>query len=275
MKTSCGPHSCFEFYHETKNIFYPLRNHTVEEMIPIVGSMLQGQGTVTGMRDQLIIRTTLRNLAEIKKVLAQLDRPLRNFRIIVRQGLEEDLESTDASISGDIKIGKEGGVNIGREDKDRGGLEIGNGRVRARINRRKFSSDDSTVQQMMTLEGRAAFIQIGQTLPFTEERTVQFGNTVTSEKSVVLKEVRTGFNVTPRVQGDSVTLKVVPVRSEVRDGQINIQRMATTVTGRLGEWIELGGVGQDRISGNTEIGRSSASDLNKKWSIFLKVEEVW
>ena len=76
-------------------------------MIPIVGSMLQGQGTVTGMRDQLIIRTTLRNLAEIKKVLAQLDRPLRNFRIIVRQGLEEDLESTDASISGDIKIGKE------------------------------------------------------------------------------------------------------------------------------------------------------------------------
>ena len=82
----------------------PLRNHTVEEMIPIVRSMLQGQGTVTGMRDQLIIRTTLRNLAEIKKVLAQLDRPLRNFRIIVRQGLEEDLESTDASISGDIKI---------------------------------------------------------------------------------------------------------------------------------------------------------------------------
>ena len=213
----------------------PLRNHTVEEMIPIVRSMLQGQGTVTGMRDQLIIRTTLRNLAEIKKVLAQLDRPLRNFRIIVRQGLEEDLESTDASISGDIKIGKEGGVNIGREDKDRGGLEIGNGRVRARINRRKFSSDDSTVQQMVTLEGRAAFIQIGQTLPFTEERTVQFGNTVTSEKSVVLKEVRTGFNVTPRVQGDRVTLKVVPVRSEVRDGQINIQRMATTVTGRLGE----------------------------------------
>ena len=63
-------------YAQMKLEIIPLKSRTVEEMIPIVRSILGGQGTVTGMSGQLIVRTTPRNLTEVKKVLAALDTPL-------------------------------------------------------------------------------------------------------------------------------------------------------------------------------------------------------
>jgi hypothetical protein len=76
--------------------------------------------------------------------------------------------------------------------------------------------------------------------------------------------------VVPRISGDTVLLDIAP-QKESFDRQ---QRMATTVSARLGEWFEVGGVAASaaRDERGLASGRSaSAYDTRRVW---LKVEEL-
>ena len=81
----------------------------------------------------------------------------------------------------------------------------------------------------------------------------------------------------PRVQGDRVTLDINPRRDSFdyqRRGTVNVQRVDTTVSGRLGEWIDLGGVGDNRSEqGSSLLGRSS-SQVDDRRGVQVKVEEL-
>ncbi len=50
----------------------PLQKRMVDEVIQIIRPLVAPGGTVTGMNNQLIIKTTPSNLAEIKQVLRKL-----------------------------------------------------------------------------------------------------------------------------------------------------------------------------------------------------------
>ncbi|MGH8603813.1 MAG: secretin N-terminal domain-containing protein, partial [Gammaproteobacteria bacterium] len=63
----------------------PLEHRLSADVIPLLKPLVAPGGTVTGMSSQLIVRSTQRNLLEIKRVLAAIDRPLRRLKIIVRQ----------------------------------------------------------------------------------------------------------------------------------------------------------------------------------------------
>jgi len=55
---------------------------------------------------------------------------------------------------------------------------------------------------------------------------------------------------------------------------MNVQRVATTVTGRLGEWMELGAVvrGRSFESDSTTYRTSAASGDNRR--VLIRVEEL-
>ncbi|UCF75162.1 MAG: hypothetical protein JSU71_13110, partial [Betaproteobacteria bacterium] len=85
------------------------------------------------------------------------------------------------------------------------------------------------------------------------------------------------FYVRARVSGDRVTLDISPQREtlsgDVRGG-VNVQRVVTTVSGRLGEWMELGGVGKDATGQQSVLlGRSSSVTRDDR-RVLLKVDEV-
>jgi len=57
-------------------------------------------------------------------------------------------------------------------------------------------------------------------------------------------------------------------------GSVNVQSVVTTVSGRLGEWMELGGVGQDATGQQSVLlGRSVTSSRDSR-RVLIKVEEV-
>lgn len=91
------------------------------------------------------------------------------------------------------------------------------------------------------------------------------------------KDVTTGFSVLPRVSGDNVTLEISPQRAvlDQRDGgAINIQRIHTTVSGKLGEWIDIGGAVREQRSVDSDI-LSSPRDLrDEQRRVLIKVEEI-
>lgn len=252
----------------------PLHSRQVEEMIPIIQSLLHGEGTVSGINGQLIVRATPRDLAEIKKVLTQLDSPPRNLLITVKQGLRESLEKEEAAVAADVRIGK-GRVII---SPDGGSLRNGgvsdDGGVTARLGKESVASDAMDVQRVRALEGRAAMIYVGQSVPFKQEHVVRNGSNIIREDSVTFKEVTTGFSVLPRLQGNQVTIEVNPTRSTFVDGQIEAQSLSTTLTGKLGEWMELGGIVQKGRAQRSGIGSHATSSSDERRSVFIKVDEL-
>ena len=63
----------------------PLQHRTVEQVLPVLRPLLEPGGTLTGQSNQLIVRASPRNLAEIRSALEAIDRPLRRLQISVRQ----------------------------------------------------------------------------------------------------------------------------------------------------------------------------------------------
>ncbi|MDO9372043.1 MAG: hypothetical protein Q7U07_05570, partial [Gammaproteobacteria bacterium] len=167
-----------------------------------------------------------------------------------------------------------GDVSIGtgkKGAKPRDGMEI-------RIIRNDTLGQDKNAQQVQVLEGSAAFIEIGQSIPVAE-RTVEGGG-ITDPRlynSITYKNVTAGFSILPRVNGSTVTLEVAPQRaapSAQGGGSIDIAQMHTTVSGKLGEWIDIGGAVQEQSSDSSEILSSTRSLRNEGHRVFIKVEEV-
>ena len=96
----------------------PLQSRMSEEVIPILSPLVAPGGTITGMNNQLIIKTTPDNLAEIKKVLENLDRPPRRLLITVTHDVGGHIQTREDAISGRYSTG-----NVSISSKDPGNRE--------------------------------------------------------------------------------------------------------------------------------------------------------
>ncbi len=253
----------------------PLRNRMVEEVIPIIRPMLKRNESVTGMNQQLIVRATPRKLREIKGLLEQIDGRLKNLRITVKQGLRSQLNRKEREVSGEVPIGDSGRIIINPEIK--GGVIIENrsakGAVRGRISDRESFLDEMNTQVVTTLEGNAATIYIGQQVPFNITESFRSGNTVTNFNSTQFKDVRTGFKVLPHIREDQVILEISPEQSRITNGRIETTGLNTIVKGKIGDWIELGGLSQGQDGQELQIAGRNTSRRAEKRSVFIKVEE--
>ena len=263
-----------------------LKYRTAEQVIPVLQPLIPPPGTISGLQNQLIVRTTQANLADIKRVLETLDAMPRRLMITVRQDAALDRERTAAGVSGRLSSGNATTTVIGR-GAGSGTIEVqrGDDVVRGRVDNTRSLESDRNVQTLQVLEGNSAFIRIGQSVPVPQRqvvRTVVNGQIVERVSNAVeYRDVMSGFSVLPRVSGDSVTLEVSPQSDTLANpgqnpagGSINVQRAATTVSGRLGEWIEIGGMAQGAASEQSAIlgGTREISSDNRR--ILLKVEEI-
>ena len=254
-----------------------LNYRAAEQVIPIIQPLLDKDGAVTGMQNRLIIRTSPANLAQIKRVLAQIDTQPKRLMITVRQNTTRDALARESSVYG--TAGGEGGrmtlpQTPGAADAR---VEVGGERNRAgaKITSTRDIENSADVQKVQVLEGNPAFIRVGQSVPYRGRTVYRDARGTTVVDDTQFKDVTSGFYVLPRVSGDRVILEINPQRDTLGShGAVNIQQAATTLSGRLGEWIELGGIGQqaDTSGSGTVYSTRDASTDNR--SIFVKVEEV-
>ncbi|MHB1231931.1 MAG: secretin N-terminal domain-containing protein [Burkholderiales bacterium] len=254
-----------------------LNYRAAEQVIPIIQPLLDKDGAVTGMQNRLIIRTSPANLAQIKCVLAQIDTQPKRLMITVRQSTTRDALARESSVYG--TVGGEGGrmtlpQTPGAADAR---VEVGGERNRAgaKITSTRDIENSADVQKVQVLEGNPAFIRVGQSVPYRGRTVYRDARGTTVVDDTQFKDVTSGFYVLPRVSGDRVILEINPQRDTLGShGAVNIQQAATTLSGRLGEWIELGGIGQqaDTSGSGTVYSTRDASTDNR--SIFVKVEEV-
>ena len=254
----------------------PLRHRTVDQVLPVLRPLLEPGGTLSGQSNQLIVRTSPANLAEIRRALDSIDTPLRRLVISVR--FEDAGQARDSSIDSRVVIraGEGGGGASGDQPTPRQGTSAA-----VRIQDSRSARDERVDQRVQVLEGGHAFIASGESRPLRQQNVVRTpSGTVVTESTTVIQQAATGFEVVPRLAGDTVFLEIAPQREAFAPGRpgaagvVQGQRVASSVSGRLGEWFELGGT--SGVSVRDERGILSARDARASDSrrIWVKVDEV-
>ncbi|MBI5751699.1 MAG: hypothetical protein HZA59_06080 [Hydrogenophilales bacterium] len=249
-----------------------LKYRTAEQLIPLVQPLVGKEGAVTGMQNKLIVRATASRMKDVKSVIAGLDTAPRKLMITVRQNVAREALEQEASVfsRGRMTIpetGTEGGLKV-----EAGG---GSNRIGGKVVSTRDLEDSRDTQRIQVLEGNHAFIRAGQSVPYTTQTVIQNGRHVTVTEGTTYRDVTSGFYVVPRISGEQVILEINPQRNTVgASGSVNIQQAATTLSGRLGEWIELGGVGGQSTGGGSGTVYSTRSTSSDNRTIFVKVEEV-
>jgi len=255
-----------------------LKYRTAEQVIPVVQPLVGRDGAVTGMQNRLIVRTSPERLAQIKEILATIDAQPKRLMITVRQNTTREALEQEAGAYGTAG-GTHGRVTI-PEQPGRAGARVEAGsdanRVGAKVWSTEGQEERGDVQHVQVLEGNRAFIRVGQSVPY-RGRTVYRdarGATVV-EESTTYRDVTSGFYVLPRVAGEQVILEISPQQNSLGErGAVNVQQASTTLSGRLGEWIELGGIGQQSESQGGGTVYSTRQQRFDRLGIFVKVEEL-
>lgn len=258
----------------------PLNNRTADEMVSIIRPLVVNGGSVSSANNQLIVKSTSQNLEEIKQLLQSLDRPLRRLMITVRQDVDGFSERNRQSVSGNYSSGD---ISISNNvPAPRRGVEIsgtdGDGNT-IRYNHRNTRSNiqDSNDYRLQTVEGQAAYIDLGQSVPIPSQTAYRTGRGIIVQDSIEYYDATSGFYVEPRLNGNLVTLLISPYMSRVnpQDGGVfDVQNTETTVQGRLGEWIEIGGVNQQQRTEGGGVLYSTNRNNQETRSILVKVDEI-
>jgi len=259
-----------------------LKHRMTDDVIEILRPMVVPGGTVTGMNNQLIVKTTPANLAEIKTILDSLDRSPRRLMISVKQDVGGQIQSREQSVSGRYSTGD---VTVGAGDtrRSRDGLiisgrdEDGN-EIRYRAQDSTSYTDDIGTYTVQATEGYPAYINVGQSVP-VQSRTgvITPGGGIVISEGTEYVDAGSGFYVMPRLSGNQVTLLIAPKLTRVSPGKapvFDVQNVETTASGQLGEWIELGGLNQQFSDSNRRILSSSSARGSEVRSIYVKVVEI-
>jgi type II secretory pathway component GspD/PulD (secretin) len=243
---------------------------------PFVGE----DGAVSGTGYKLIVRASAANLEQVENLITELDQQLQQLRITV--AMADSREALQEGYGGHLqaRVGDQGQVAIGETEKNLtpkgGSASIDNGKVKGDVHvyhtQRKRSSP--AAQTTRVTEGYWATIHSGYAVPYVEWQRNADG---TATRFVRHRSVTTGFEVLPRVNGENVVLQIRPQRNQLSPkggGRIDIQQIDTTVRGRLGEWIALGGVDESGQSEQHGLGSSRHTRSRDQQKIWVKVERI-
>jgi type II secretory pathway component GspD/PulD (secretin) len=252
-----------------------LKHRTTNEIIPLIDPFLDKQGALSGMQGKLIIRTTPENLREIKQLLKEIDNAPRRLIITVKQNVDSTAARSLLKLSGGISKGR-AQVKIAGRTGNRGLVSKNSLKVQA-LNNQNLERDHNT-QRIQVLDGGHALIYIGKSLPVPLRNTIYTSQGTRVIESTEFRDATIGFIVAPSVSGNKVTLEVSPQRNtpdHQLPGAISVQQINTSISGKLGEWMNLGNMERNRSNQSF----SPNSPHNERISIeqrmgLIKVEEI-
>lgn len=217
-----------------------LKHRPAAQVLPVLQPLIEPGGSVSGSGFQLFVRAGPANLEQIRQVVASLDRAPRQLIIYAKQDT--------ARLA----------TRAGSEDRSVGNV-------------------DTAAQQVRAQEGVPAYVSSGAITPIDATTVTRTGKGVVVRQTVVPNEISSGFYVTPRVSGDTVFLDI-GIQRETPGGRgpgsADTARISTTVSGKLGAWIELGGSATGAAADARDGGSALSSTDASARSVYVRVEEA-
>jgi type II secretory pathway component GspD/PulD (secretin) len=256
-----------------------LKYRSAEQVIPLLEPLLAPGATISGLQNRVILRTTPQNLAELRSVIDQIDGMPRRLTISVRQDSIDSASRSEVGISGSVGTDRARATLPENNGGPGARVEIrrGDDRVGVGAQQSQSAATGRGVQTVQVLEGNEAYISLGQSVPVRSRSVIQGPQGTRISESVEYRNANTGFHAIPRVSGDRVTVSIRSRRDSLADANsatLGVQRIDTAVSGRLGEWLEIGAaVQQSTGTDGGTVTRSSSLGFDDR-RVFLKVEEV-
>ncbi len=249
-------------------------------MIPIIEPMLGPDDAISGEGFKMFIRAPAESQERVRAMVDFLDTAARELQLSVFQGSELVLRELAARANGQFERGDTRiEIGNGKESDDGAGGRITysttGGSVSVAGTGTQRSLRDSPIHMVRVAEGNEAYIETGERIPYFTGAA--WNGRRAFAGGVEYENVVTGFYVLPRVRGDNVVLEVSPFKSSRSDtgrGNIDTQSANTTVTGRVGEWLLIGGVTEQVERADSAIGTTYATRGGRNSGIWIKAELV-
>ncbi|WP_439136278.1 secretin N-terminal domain-containing protein [Pseudomaricurvus sp.] len=272
-----------------------LQHRPAELIVPALQGVAGSDTQLTASGNQLIVRATPSEMKQLKSLIQQLDQPLAQFRISVRQQGQNN--QNGRSIDGSYQYHNQGnssqggGIQVGRKTLDgkplpSGSISSGSGRIQSSgshhsssVTVKQYStrSSSGTTQQLSAVEGYPAYIETGQQIPLLTRYQDRYGSSVEQSYQPVV----TGFYVTPTLSGtDRVTLDISTSKQSVDDNQgrygnptIKTAGYHSTITAPLGQWVDLGSTLQGNNTQSSGIVDRQSVNNRESLNLQLKIEK--
>lgn len=123
-------------------------------------------------------------------------------------------------------------------------------RIDIRADERETRASGRADQHIQVLEGGRATIFTGVQTPY--------------------RDLASGFYAVPRLVGDRVLVDIL----QQEESPVRQQRLATTVSARLGEWFEVGGAVEGAAREDRGLASRSTAERTQSRRVWLKVEAL-
>lgn len=217
-----------------------LQHRFAEDILPSIQPLVAGNGTATGMQNQLIIRTSAENMLEIERIIATLDVARQNLKITVRRQNSTDASGSNANIGVRKRLGNVEVITGNYPQNSRNSARI-------QLEERQSKIQSSSEQLLNVTDGERGFISVGQSVPFTQEWVTLTRRYIHIQRTVEFADISTGFAVRPRSVGKQIQVEITPRITQLNNnGIIDFDELSTTVRLTPGEWLDIGGIMQQR-----------------------------
>jgi type II secretory pathway component GspD/PulD (secretin) len=243
-----------------------LQHRFAEDILPAILPLIGNEGTASAMQNNLIIRTSPANMAEIEQIITTLDTARQNLKITINRNKSLSFNGNAAEVSGRKRIGN---TTIETTNSRR---IIRNG-VALNIENQQSKSNISNTQFIQVMDGRDAFISVGQSIPFTSEWINLTQRYLSVQRTTEFIDIDTGFAVRPRIIGDLIELEVTPRFSQMnQSGNIDFETLTTTIRAQRGEWVDLGEIMQQKDEVSRAIFNWNNNNQSSNSQLLIKVD---
>jgi hypothetical protein len=237
---------------------FELKGTTPQEMIPLIKPFVGPDGTVTGMHNQLIVRTSAERMTEVRKILQELDRAPCRLLIHVRDSMPSETEGSRAEFSV-----RNPHLQIGEGEKNR-----------LRLKRYSTESREANQRTLQTLEGQPTLISSGISRPEVTRNGYIIGPRGGYMTGYDYKEISSGFYATVQLLGDRVRIEITTQKQAPIRGSRAISQQTTdnVVSGHIGEWLPLAATHTQQERKHSGIGSRASSESSAESEVWVKVE---
>ena len=243
----------------------PLRHRLVRDVLPQLQALLAPEGTLTGNGSQLIVRTTPENLAELKLALSALDTAPIRLRVTVSQSRRDETAASGA------------GARVTYETTGNAATP-GPLALAPEVYSTRTSEGMRLLQTVLTMDGQPALIDIGQTTP----QPFVLGYVITPMGPAVnlgmgYQTASSGFYVTPSLRGETVEIALDARLQANRDdapARLDSHQTRVTVSGRLGEWVAVGGTLRTVAGEDRKTLAQGAASGSSDYQLWVRIERA-
>jgi type II secretory pathway component HofQ len=244
----------------TVHVYRPQSRSAAELVAPAQAALGdEGSATLEPGTNALVLIGEPHALEAALGLLAELDRPAQTVVLHYESQRLEDLEARGIRIDWSVSAGS---VRIGNVHAPPGVdlLAIRPFDVRA-------EGSSRLAGMLRVQDGQSGRIETGTSVPFVQHVSPW-------ESQVGYASAASGFEATPRVQGDGrVRVALHPFEGELgHGGAIRSGGADTDVTVKPGEVVAVGSLGRTRERSSRGLGGAASEQRYEEWVLLLRVE---